>query len=429
MNLAVSKQYVDMEAFGELWLDADGLPVRQIIHMQFPPERGGTDWLEAEISTSFYGWEQQGEEKSQGLLFFARLVNDPATSLGTGLESLTPEKLETLGLVLCSILILTGLVILFITHYRSPLFYGALAVAVIFSMLATPLMQSGQVLAFSQRMRAEQLQAEQQQQAAQAAENHKAQATGRSFNPSVNPLAVGNRESENRTPNSHSLMRNLQTSCDLTISNGDCDGDGLSNGVEQYELGTDPEEVDSDGDYISDATEVEGFTFNNQQWYLNPLDPDSNGDSLLDGTECPELVDVDPISDTLDTDFSPGICANTDTDTTPDVFDVDNDGDGVPDSVDSSPNYTGDLTTVAQEQFDLSLAGHDYANERSLVIEFELRPTDPDHIFLANNAYDWPDKDTEGQITRVLTNTLADADIDSATKLYRAHRRRQRRRF
>ncbi|MCP4544812.1 MAG: DUF11 domain-containing protein, partial [Chloroflexi bacterium] len=418
LNLGVSKQYVDMKASGELWLNSDGLPVGQMIRIQFPPERGESDWLEAEISTTFYGWEQKGKERNQASLFLARFVDDPLTSLRNGLQSLPPEKLETIRFSLFFGLISTGLALLFITYYRSPRFYGALVIAVIFSMLVTPLLQSGQVLAFSRRMQAKQLEAEQQQQATQAAETQKAQATGRNFNPSVNPLTVGNRESENRIPNSHSLMRNLQTSCDLTISDGDCDSDGLSNGVEQYELGTDPEEVDSDGDYISDATEVEGFTFNNQQWYLNPLDPDSNGDSLLDGTECPELVDVNPISDTLDTDFSPGICANTDTDTTPDVFDMDNDGDGVPDGVDSSPNYTGDLTTVAQEQFDLSLAGHDYANERSLVVEFELRPTDPDHIFLANNVYDWPDKDTEGQIMRVLTNTLTDADIDSDKASY-----------
>lgn len=56
-------------------------------------------------------------------------------------------------------------------------------------------------------------------------------------------------------------------------TNTDCDGDGLSNDVEIYKLGTNPYDVDTDHDFISNKLEVQGFTYGGKQWYLNPLDP------------------------------------------------------------------------------------------------------------------------------------------------------------
>jgi heme exporter protein D len=83
---------------------------------------------------------------------------------------------------------MAGLVVLLLTYYRSPWFYGSLAVAVILLMVATPLMQSHHVLAFSQRMQAREANAEQQQQATQATKDMQAEISGRTFNPLVNPL-------------------------------------------------------------------------------------------------------------------------------------------------------------------------------------------------------------------------------------------------
>ena len=57
----------------------------------------------------------------------------------------------------------------------------------------------------------------------------------------------------------------------------DSDGDGLSN-AREVEVGTDPENWDSDGDTLSDFEEVVA-------WKSNPLNPDTDGDGYADGVE------------------------------------------------------------------------------------------------------------------------------------------------
>lgn len=67
----------------------------------------------------------------------------------------------------------------------------------------------------------------------------------------------------------------------LTFVNGwggsDHDGDGLTLREEQ-ELGTDPNNPDTDGDGLWDGDEV-------RKYYTNPLNPDTDGDGLSDGDE------------------------------------------------------------------------------------------------------------------------------------------------
>ncbi len=63
----------------------------------------------------------------------------------------------------------------------------------------------------------------------------------------------------------------------VAIGQEDSDGDGLVNSRE-IELGTDPTKADTDGDELSDGSEV-------NQFGTNPLNPDSDGDGLSDGEE------------------------------------------------------------------------------------------------------------------------------------------------
>ena len=57
----------------------------------------------------------------------------------------------------------------------------------------------------------------------------------------------------------------------------DSDGDGLSD-AREVELGTDPNKADTDGDGLSDGDEV-------LKYGTNPLNPDTDGDTYPDGTE------------------------------------------------------------------------------------------------------------------------------------------------
>ena len=79
----------------------------------------------------------------------------------------------------------------------------------------------------------------------------------------------------------------------------DSDGDGLLD-LDEELLGTDPNSPDTDGDFLSDAIEVNGAT------KTNPLDGDTDDDGLLDGNEDANrngVVDEDETDPTLaDTD-------------------------------------------------------------------------------------------------------------------------------
>lgn len=192
------------------------------------------------------------------------------------------------------------------------------------------------------------------------------------------------------------------SSCPTPGEGTNCDGDDLDDLVELYELGTWIDAVDSDDDGISDGAEVAGFNLNGKTWYLDPRNPDTNGDGLQDVLECPQRADI-RTDGTLDTAFTPGVCQDTDGDQTPDVFDYDNDGDGVPDSADSSPNT---FQTVTNQQFGLTLAN--VQTGKSIFVDVSVRPTDADHLHWTNNVLDWPQGDDAGQIMRVRDDTIDD---------------------
>ena len=105
----------------------------------------------------------------------------------------------------------------------------------------------------------------------------------------------------------------------------DTDHDGLTD-WQEARIGTDPGNADSDGDGLSDGAEVRGFTApGGTTWYLDPRQVDYNRDGVHDGQECSEQT-----GHVL-------TCADTNGDGLPDAWDPDNDGDHVPDNLDSSP--------------------------------------------------------------------------------------------
>jgi hypothetical protein len=98
----------------------------------------------------------------------------------------------------------------------------------------------------------------------------------------------------------------------------DSDGDGLNDSIE-LNLGTDPTKVDTDGDGISDNVEARPSGGG------NPAKIDTDGDGTIDA------LDLDSDNDTV-LDAQEGT-VDTDNDTAPNFRDPDDDGDGIPTSI------------------------------------------------------------------------------------------------
>jgi hypothetical protein len=102
----------------------------------------------------------------------------------------------------------------------------------------------------------------------------------------------------------------LQTLVVVEVTDFDADGDGLSNIQETDDVGTDPLDPDTDGDGILDGVEVNGGNpADPRSNPTNPLDPDTDGDRLCDGnvTVAPicsagEDLNVDGLHDVDETD-------------------------------------------------------------------------------------------------------------------------------
>ncbi len=116
-------------------------------------------------------------------------------------------------------------------------------------------------------------------------------------------------------PDSWKIAHGFSTT-DPGVAGADPDQDGLTN-LQEFQLGTDPNKSDTDGDGISDGDEV-------NKSHTNPLKPDTDGDGIPDGLEI--KLGTDPLN-------------------------PDTDGDGIPDGVELKLGLdplTPDVTTTVQ---------------------------------------------------------------------------------
>lgn len=395
-------QLRDSTGRGEVWLDEQGLPARLALEISYPQEEGGQGaGGRATIRTDFSGFPPQAAAGAPGF------GQDPAgwlaATLGLNLAGAgSPDfgRIASQGALFASS---AGLGLLIVHHRRSRRLYLAIVLVIILSMVVTPLAESQRIAAFGQQQAARRTAYEQRQDQARARQDLQAAMLTSQADPHQDPLDPGSPPAPLR---SQPLLGPYQVSeflaeAETPAPESDLDGDTLTY-LEEQRLGTDPDNPDTDGDQLRDDAEVKGFSLGGKTWYTDPLNADSNNDGLADLKECWGSFPL-----TLPSNQACNL--DTDKDGEPDVWDRDNDGDGVPDRVDLSPFSS---MATAQAPFTrnnaLSFVINDLQSGVPAFVDLQIRPVNPAHLTYALNVLDWPAGDTEGQIQRVLDTTFAD---------------------
>ncbi|MBL7183540.1 MAG: hypothetical protein ISS50_03715 [Anaerolineae bacterium] len=372
-----------MSGQGELWVDAAGLPRRQILDLEMP-RVSQTHHARQHIVVDFRDFGQvdalptpvQDPDGTWRLEQSPVISQQPALSRveGSSVLPLSPSPhlpilVSPSNLVLFQFCLFAALLIQFYRRYPRRV-YAFIAIITVISLLTTPLLRSSQIVRFFER------------RAHAASADPIAEALG---------LELTADDSQSAVPNTQYPIPNIQYPTRTTQSNGDdtieaCgdgspyednDEDGLSD-FDEGCYGTDPYEADTDQDMITDTLEVEGFDFGGRTWTADPFQPDSNHDGVPDVIEWPEPVGGAP-------EWDP------DGDGIPNLWDDDNDGDGVPDQIDLS---TYSVTDYGPEfSFSSQRGGFDGYQ----YIEIQVQPQNLDHLRYTTTPLDWPDDD-QGQI-------------------------------
>ncbi len=469
LTLDSSAVYRGATGQGEVWIDSRGLPLRLSVHLVYPPERNG-ERVEANIKTDFRF------PISDFRFTTAQSPISNLQSLTSKLQSTirNTQYAIRLGLLL-TVLALTFLVIAY--RKARPVYVAIVLVVILSMLVTPLLQshqaaafmkrQAARQAELEQRQEARQAAREAQEertgsdwdlhhdplQGSKGAEEQGSK--GASPAPSVPPTfselpqvpqsspkfpgvpqgafsSFGVQQAtESLAPECTDEEKNTDsdddglTDCDEKAeydtdpTRKDTDGDGLQDGWEVLRLGTDPTKAtgfDSDGDGIGDYLEVVGFEYRGKRWYSNPNGPDTDQDGQPDSLECPERATR--TDGTTPDRATP--CRDTDDDGTPDLFDLDSDGDGVPDKIDLSPETVLGNTTPFTRTNPFNLMVNNLASKPGqpdqyypVLVDFQLRPVNPEHLTYALNVLDWPSGDEDGQIMRRRGNDSTFADVMS----------------
>ena len=383
--------YRDMSGNGELWVGANGLPLRHIVNLRFPAQND--ERVEASMTVNFanYGVEQ------------SNLWTLLRTGQWQGAWLVLPGRLPDLtGLWLG---LAFGVAAFLVVRYRRVRTVQiAIVTAVIVSQIIGPVLSAMSQAYFFDSYRAKAA-AQEEKQAAAADERALQDAVqrGPEFNPQQNPLEMGRQEdkksgrqedweSMSQSPN---LSISQSPSLQVTDPGTDTDRDGLTDFTE-VRIDTSEIYSDTDDDGVLDNLEVNGFTMGGQTWYTDPNNQDSNRDSLADVLEW----GIDGA-----TGLPQATPRNTDSDGLPDLFDLDNDNDSVPDRLDSAPFVKGAATY--SDATPLQLTINNLTANKPTFVDFQIRPQDPKNLWFAYNVLDWP-QDSDGQVRDVDGATYAD---------------------
>ncbi|MEM7335199.1 MAG: hypothetical protein AAF490_24185, partial [Chloroflexota bacterium] len=457
MNLDIPQIYVQATGAGEIWLDEAGLPVRLKLSINYGAQENG-EIIESHITTDYFGYDQKALAASSVTIF-----QNPAAWVGHQVGTLTSPDFQSSAMIGVAF-VLFAIALLWVTrrYWWTREFYLALSLYLILSMLFAPLFNARELHAFSEQQyervvhqEVMQAEVEERQEMIQALSEG-------SFDPHVDPFAktvfpADSSDSEHLSQGfenpatplaTFSELAAVQTatttaqdsdndglsdededlvgSCDGTSNDpeicssvadlADTDGDGLTDAEEVLILGTIATSADSDGDSISDYLEVTGFTDSNgTQWHLNPMDSDSNKDGIPDSYECLSQYDGNTVT-TLDELIV--ACSDLDNDGLINIFDDDNDGDGVEDRVDHSPF---DYFTGFTQETPLEIEVDNLAVDKPVIVTIELRPNQTEDLASYGHILDWPSGDRAGQIQRVYDtnwNTSANLSVSAPNGAY-----------
>jgi hypothetical protein len=424
VELEAPALFREMVGTGELWVGTDGLPLRQVLTLQFPPQ--DDEQVQAQIVVNFSDFGQAGIGAETAAAGGTGAITATGAAAGTGFGAAMASALGALGLdakilavgerdVAGAALVLVfvaGAVVL-VYFRRTRLLRTGAIVLVIFTQVGGPLLSASVESKFFAVQAAKASDQEARREAANTQSDIREALGAVEFNPHQSPLERGAGGEEKR-PRDRAEARFRQGPWDggegdlsavagaadvalapMASDDGtDSDGDGLTNFAEER-VGTSPANEDTDGDGLSDTLEVTGFSFGGQTWYTDPSVTDSNGDGLVDLLEWGANPDGSPRA----------VAQDSDGDGTPDLFDTDNDNDAVPDGKDLAPFAKGAGTY--NDATPLALRLNNLTANVPTFVEFQLRPQDPKQLWFAYNVLDWP-QDSLAQIRDVDNKTYAD---------------------
>ncbi|MDT8305667.1 MAG: hypothetical protein RRC07_07000, partial [Anaerolineae bacterium] len=424
LNLQPLPSLQSMSGQGELWVDSAGLPVRQLLDLEMPEVNrqygarirmrvdlsgfGQVEALPKAVKGADGAWRLEGNLPAPaGRIPFvdadmplgpamaaadesAQPAADPAavaTDAGASENALTTllsrlaspvHRVAPSSLTLFILALLTAVMLRTYRRNRQ-LCYALIVLTLIPIMLVSPLLQAEGVLRFQERR-------------AEAAETRAAAVPEMLGALGLETTTAASDTTEQATTVEDLTLPTVTTEMLQAPENGgalrrcgegepgvDTDGDGLADTLELC-LGTDPDSVDSDYDAISDKEELDGFDLGGKHWDSDPLGTDSNHDGLADTREWASALNENGA------EHGEAFNADVDGDLIPNLWDEDDDGDGVPDGQDLSPFALTDYTAA----LDLSTGGQ-MATGGIQTIEIAIQPEDNSHLRYSTTALDWPD--------------------------------------
>ena len=422
ITLDTPSAYQGVLGAGEIWLTRDGFPTQLHFTLDFPQQSNGQR-VHAVIRTNFTNFETGQFVRVDAP--FGRLLRSSPLWLANQVGRLTLIEGSRAGVAFSSFTLFALCALLIVRMGRKRPVYIALNTAIIVSLVGVPLLQSAQAAAFQR----EQAAAQQAYAATQAANDRLFHDNVATWDPHQPPLALADGRAvvsaqltqSNLQPQAHPNAGNTLVAQQTTptavdsdqdgvpdanepsgcVGKQDCDGDTLTD-LQETRLGTALDKVDTDNDKLRDDLEVKGYSLANRLWYSDPNNADTNSDGLPDTVECWR---DDTALDLISSPTTLACNRDSDLDGTPDIFEYDNDGDGVDDTIDLSPFIQSDH--VYNQQAPFSFQSNGLTPNEPLFVDFQLVPTSPNQISYARNVLDWPTNDTKGQVVRTQATTFA----------------------